>query len=100
MAELRNLIQESEKQKVGIQMDRDHFEEDLRRLQRKYEDERQVRQEVEASLQALKKDTESVHMNKLELEKKAQALADEVDFLKNNHEEEVADLFSQIQASQ
>ncbi|XP_043534818.1 neurofilament medium polypeptide-like [Chiloscyllium plagiosum] len=100
MTELRNLIQESEKQKLVFHLDRDHLEEDLRRLQRKYEEERQIRQEAEATLQALKKDTESVLMTKLELEKKAQALADEIEFLKSNHEEEVADLFSQIQASQ
>ncbi|XP_072439356.1 alpha-internexin-like isoform X2 [Chiloscyllium punctatum] len=100
MTELRNLIQESEKQKLGFHLDRDHLEEDLRRLQRKYEEERQIRQEAEATLQALKKDTESVLMTKLELEKKAQALADEIEFLKSNHEEEVAELFSQIQASQ
>ncbi|XP_041032156.1 neurofilament medium polypeptide-like [Carcharodon carcharias] len=100
MAELRNLIQETERQKMQIYLDRDHLEEDLQRLKRKYEEERQTVHDTEASIQACKKDRENTNLIKLDLERKAQSLIDEIMFLKNNHEEEVADLFSQIQASQ
>ncbi|XP_078386897.1 neurofilament medium polypeptide-like isoform X2 [Cetorhinus maximus] len=100
MAELRNLIQETERQKMQVYLDRDHLEEDLQRLKRKYEEERQTGHDTEASIQACKKDRENTNLIKLDLERKAQSLIDEVVFLKNNHEEEVADLFSQIQASQ
>ncbi|XP_041032155.1 neurofilament medium polypeptide-like [Carcharodon carcharias] len=100
MAELRNLIQETERQKMQIYLDRDHLEEDLQRLKRKYEEERQTVHDTEASIQACKKDRENTNLIKLDLERKAQSLIDEIVFLKNKHEEEVADLFSQIQASQ
>ncbi|XP_067876424.1 neurofilament medium polypeptide-like [Heterodontus francisci] len=100
LSEIRNLIQETENQKLKIHLERDHLEEDLQQLKQKYEEERQIRHDTEASIQASKKDRDNSNMIKLELERKAQSLMDEIIFLKNSHKEEVADLFSQIQASQ
>uniref|UniRef100_UPI00398EAD18 neurofilament medium polypeptide-like n=1 Tax=Pristiophorus japonicus TaxID=55135 RepID=UPI00398EAD18 len=100
MTELRNLIQEIENQKMQIHLDREHLEEDLQRLKGKYEEEVQIRHDTEASIQAYKKHSDNANLIKLELERKAQSLMEEIVFLKNSHEEEVADLFAQIQASQ
>ncbi|XP_051897593.1 neurofilament medium polypeptide-like isoform X6 [Pristis pectinata] len=100
MSELRNLILETENQKTQVLLDRDHLKENLQRLKEKYEAEAQVRLDTEASLHACKKDQENSNLVRQELERKAQSLMDEITFLKNNHEEEVSDLFSQIQASQ
>uniref|UniRef100_UPI00398E8D07 neurofilament light polypeptide-like n=1 Tax=Pristiophorus japonicus TaxID=55135 RepID=UPI00398E8D07 len=100
IAELRNLIQEIENQKMQIHLDREHLEEDLQRLKGKYEEEVQIRHDTEASIQAYKKHSDNANLIKLELERKAQSLMEEIVFLKNSHEEEVADLFAQIQASQ
>uniref|UniRef100_UPI00398E6EB2 alpha-internexin-like n=1 Tax=Pristiophorus japonicus TaxID=55135 RepID=UPI00398E6EB2 len=100
MTELRNLIQEIENQKMQIHLDREHLEEDLQRLKGKYEEEVQIRHDTEASIQAYKKHSDNANLIKLELERKAQSLMEEIVFLKTNHEEEVADLFAQIQASQ
>ncbi|XP_072439354.1 uncharacterized protein [Chiloscyllium punctatum] len=98
--ELRQLIQEIENQKGQVLLEREHLGEDLQQLQAKLEEETRVRDELQASIDMCKKDTDAAHLVKLELEKKAQALADEIEFLKSNHEEEVAELFAQIQASQ
>ncbi|XP_020389282.2 alpha-internexin-like [Rhincodon typus] len=98
--ELRQLVQEIGSQKSQVLLEREHLAEDLQQLRAKFEEETRVRDELQANIQMCKKDRDAAHLMKLELEKKAQALADEIDFLKNNHEEEVADLFSQIQASQ
>ncbi|XP_067828421.1 neurofilament medium polypeptide-like [Heptranchias perlo] len=100
ISELRNLIQETENQKMQIHLNCDHLEEDLQRLKGKYEEEAQIRHDIEASVQAYKKDRDNAHLIKSELERKAQSIMDEIMFLKNSHEEEVSDLFSQIQASQ
>ncbi|XP_041032545.1 alpha-internexin-like [Carcharodon carcharias] len=98
--ELRNLIQELENQKVQVLLDRDHLGEDLQQLKGKFEEEARIRDELETNIRVCQKGRDEAHLIKFELEKKAQSLADEVVFLKNNHEEEVADLFAQIQASQ
>ncbi|XP_067828683.1 neurofilament medium polypeptide-like [Heptranchias perlo] len=100
ITELRKLIQEIENQKMQIHLNCDHLEEDLQRLKGKYEEEAQIRHDIETSVQAYKKDRDNAHLMKSELERKAQSLMDEIMFLKNNHKEEVSDLFSQIQASQ
>ncbi|XP_060710397.1 neurofilament medium polypeptide-like [Hemiscyllium ocellatum] len=98
--ELRLLVLDTEKQKGQVLLERERLGEDLQQLQAKLEEETRVRDELQASIDLCRKETGTSHLVKLELEKKAQALADEIEFLKSNHEEEVADLFSQIQASQ
>ncbi|XP_042192895.1 neurofilament medium polypeptide [Callorhinchus milii] len=100
LRELRQLIQDVDGQKAQTLLEREHLEEDLQQLRGKCDDEARVRDEAETCLRVFKKERDDCRLVRLELEKKAQALADEVAFLKKNHEEEVGDLFAQVQASQ
>ncbi|XP_059802100.1 alpha-internexin-like [Hypanus sabinus] len=100
MLELRNLLLETENQKTQFLLESDHLKEKVQRLKEKFEAEVQARLDTEASLQACKKDQGNSNLVRLELERKVQSLTDEILFLKQNHEEEVSDLFSQVQASQ
>ncbi|GCB77995.1 hypothetical protein scyTo_0020052 [Scyliorhinus torazame] len=98
--ELRELVQEAESQKTQVLLDREHLGEDLQQLKGKFGEETRLRDELESNIRMCKKETDEAHLVKLELEKKAQSLAEEIGFLKSNHEEELADLYCQIQASQ
>ncbi|XP_051896807.1 neurofilament medium polypeptide-like [Pristis pectinata] len=98
--ELRSLIEQMNHEKAQIQLDAAHLDEDLQRLKDRFDEEARLRDETEATIRVLKKETDDAGLLKVEMEKKAQSLQDEVAFLRSNHEEEVADLFAQIQASQ
>uniref|UniRef100_A0A5F9CWD3 IF rod domain-containing protein n=1 Tax=Oryctolagus cuniculus TaxID=9986 RepID=A0A5F9CWD3_RABIT len=86
-------------EKAQVQLDSDHLEEDIHRLKERFEEEARLRDDTEAAIRALRKDIEESSLVKVELDKKVQSLQDEVAFLRSNHEEEVADLLAQIQAS-
>ncbi|XP_072123057.1 neurofilament medium polypeptide-like [Mobula birostris] len=98
--ELRSVIEQMNHEKAQIQLDAAHLDDDLQRLKDRFDEEARLRDETEAAIRALKKETDDAGLMKVEMEKKAQSLQDEVAFLRSNHEEEVADLFAQIQASQ
>ncbi|XP_041066356.1 neurofilament, medium polypeptide a [Carcharodon carcharias] len=100
LRELRSLIEQVNHEKAQIQLDTDHLDEDIQRLKDRFEEEARLRDETEATIRGLKKEMDDAGLLKVEMEKKAQSLQDEVAFLRNNHEEEVTDLFAQIQASQ
>lgn len=100
LSELRSMLEQIHHEKAQVQLDSDHLEEDIQRLKERYEDEARIRDETEATIRAAKKDMDDSALIKVELEKKVQALRDELEFLRNNHEEEVSDLLSQVQASQ
>ncbi|KAJ8379949.1 hypothetical protein SKAU_G00007270 [Synaphobranchus kaupii] len=100
LSELRSMLEQIHHDKTQVQLDSDHLEEDIQRLKERYEDEARIRDETEATIRAMKKDMDDSTLIKVELGKKAQSLRDEVEFLHNNHEEEVSDLLTQVQASQ
>uniref|UniRef100_A0A7N8WIU9 Neurofilament light polypeptide-like n=1 Tax=Mastacembelus armatus TaxID=205130 RepID=A0A7N8WIU9_9TELE len=58
------------------------------------------RSDAESKIAVLKKDISDAYQAKLELDKKAQALVDEIHFLKRDHESEVSEMFDQIQTAQ
>merc|ERR1719357_2134136 len=62
----------------------------------KYEDEINKRASVENEFVLLKKDVDAAYMNKVELEAKADALQDEINFLRAVYEAELRELQSQI----
>uniref|UniRef100_A0A1A8SE60 Neurofilament medium polypeptide n=1 Tax=Nothobranchius rachovii TaxID=451742 RepID=A0A1A8SE60_9TELE len=100
LKELRSVLEQIHRDKAQIQLDTDHIEEDIQRLRDRFEEEARIREETEAIIRVLKKDTGDSELMKSELEKKVQSLQDEIAFIRNNHEEEVSDLIAQIQASQ
>uniref|UniRef100_A0A3Q0RNM0 Neurofilament medium polypeptide n=1 Tax=Amphilophus citrinellus TaxID=61819 RepID=A0A3Q0RNM0_AMPCI len=100
LRELRSLLEQIHHDKAQIQLDTDHIDEDIQRVRDRFEEEARIREETEAIIRVLKKDTSDSELVKSELEKKVQSLQDEIAFIRNNHEEEVSDLIAQIQASQ
>ncbi|KAJ8263222.1 hypothetical protein COCON_G00156790, partial [Conger conger] len=100
LSELRSMLEQIHHDKAQVQLDSDHLEEDIQRVKERYEDELRIRDETEATIRAAKKDMDDSALIKVELEKKVQSIRDELEFLRNHHEEEVSDLLSQVQASQ
>uniref|UniRef100_A0A8C3AR39 Neurofilament medium polypeptide n=1 Tax=Cyclopterus lumpus TaxID=8103 RepID=A0A8C3AR39_CYCLU len=100
LQELRSMLEQIHHDKTQIQLDTDHIEEDIQRLRDRFDEEARIREETEAIIRLLKKDTSNSELGKSELDKKVQSLQDEIAFIRNNHEEEVSDLFAQIQESQ
>ncbi|KAM9338088.1 neurofilament, medium polypeptide a [Symphorus nematophorus] len=100
LQELRSMLEQIHHDKAQIQLDTDHIEEDIQRLRDRFDEEARIREETEAIIRVLKKDSGDSELVKSELEKKVQSLQDEIAFIRNNHEEEVSDLIAQIQASQ
>ncbi|MEQ2260244.1 hypothetical protein XENORESO_010454 [Xenotaenia resolanae] len=100
LKELRTVLEQIHRDKAQIQLDTEHIEEDIQRVRDRFEEEARIREETEAIIRVLKKDTGDSELVKSELEKKVQSLQDEIAFIRNNHEEEVSDLIAQIQASQ
>ncbi|KAK7828194.1 hypothetical protein U0070_025310 [Myodes glareolus] len=62
----------------------------------KYEDEINKRTEMENEFVLIKKDVDEAYMNKVELESRLEELTDEINFLRQIHEEEIRELQSQI----
>ncbi|XP_077478906.1 neurofilament medium polypeptide-like [Stigmatopora argus] len=100
LQELRATLEQIHRDKAQIQLDGDHLEDDVRRLGERLDEEARLREDTEAIIRVLKKDTGDSELLKSELEKKVQSLQDEIAFIRNNHEEEVSELLGHIQASQ
>ncbi|CAL8276455.1 unnamed protein product [Merluccius merluccius] len=100
LQELRSVLEQINHDKAQIQLDTDHIEEDIQRLRDRFDEEARIREETEAIIRVLKKDSSDSELMKSELEKKVQSLQDEIAFIRNNHEEEVSELIAQVQESQ
>ncbi|KAI7810665.1 Gefiltin [Triplophysa rosa] len=98
--ELRSQLEELNAEKNQMMFERDNIEDDLHKLQEKFEEEIRTREEAEQTLRAFKKDVDNATMVRLDLEKKVESLLDEINFLRKVHEEEVAELINMIQSSQ
>ncbi|XP_026118035.1 neurofilament medium polypeptide-like [Carassius auratus] len=100
LQDLRSALEQLHKEKAQMLLDTDHMDEDLQRLRERYEDEARLREHIESAIRGMKKDKDGSHLMKLELERKVQALVEEMDFLRQNHEEEISELLAQLQAAQ
>ncbi|KAK2514476.1 keraton type II cytoskeletal cochleal [Columba livia] len=87
----------------GLLNDKGRLEGELKNMQdlvedfkTKYEDEINKRTAAENEFVVLKKDVDAAYMNKVELEAKADALTDEIDFLRSLYEAELQELQAQI----
>ncbi|KAG7466798.1 hypothetical protein MATL_G00146180 [Megalops atlanticus] len=65
----------------------------------KYESEQAIRQGVEQDIAGLRKIIDDTHLSRMQLESQHDSTMEELNFLKGNHEEEVAGLRAQITAS-
>ncbi|KAL4660429.1 neurofilament medium polypeptide-like isoform X1 [Arapaima gigas] len=100
LRELRAALEAVHREKAQAQLDAEHLEEDAQRLKERLEEEARLREETEAAIRLLKKDTDGSNLARAELDKKARSLQEEVGFLRRNHEEEVQELLAQVQAAQ
>ncbi|XP_016323732.1 neurofilament medium polypeptide-like [Sinocyclocheilus anshuiensis] len=100
LQDLRCALEQLHKEKAQMLLDTDHMDEDLQRLRERYEDEARLKEHMESAIRGMKKDKDGSLLMKLELERKVQALVDEMDFLRQNHEEEISELLAQLQAAQ
>lgn len=100
LSELRSTLEQLHKEKAQMVVDADNIEDDIQRLQSRYEDEARFREKTEMAIRALGKERDESELMKVDLEKKVQSLLDEADFLRSNHEEEVSELLAQLQEAQ
>lgn len=100
LGDLRGLLQQLTGEKTRVALEHEHLEEDIQHLRARLEDEARTREELEAAARTMKKYVEECRLARLELDKKLQALEEESDFVKKNHEEEVSELLAQIHGAQ
>ncbi|XP_036444168.1 neurofilament, medium polypeptide a [Colossoma macropomum] len=97
LGELRATLEQAHHEKAQVQLDTEHLEEDIQRLRERLDDEARAREEADAAVRALKRDTGDASLARQELEKKVRSLQDEISFVRSNHEEEVSELLAQVQ---
>uniref|UniRef100_A0ABK0M3Q8 Keratin, type II cytoskeletal 8 n=1 Tax=Rattus norvegicus TaxID=10116 RepID=A0ABK0M3Q8_RAT len=90
--QLEALVQE--KLKLGVELG--NMQGLVEDFKNKYEDEISKHTEMENAFVLIKKDVDEAYMNKVELESHLEGLTDEINFLRQIHEEEICELQSQI----
>ncbi|KAM3924937.1 neurofilament light polypeptide isoform 2-T2 [Leptodactylus fuscus] len=98
--ELRIAHEEAIGDRQSLHNERERLEEALRALQGRYEEEALSREDAEARLLEIRKEADMTSLARVELEKRMDSLLDEIAFLKKVHEEELAQLQSQVQYAQ
>lgn len=99
MRELRAVVEELSSERSHLLIERDHIEENLHKLQEKYEEEVREREETEKTLRSFKRDVDDATVARLELERKVESLREEIGFLKKVHDEEVHELIGMVRAA-
>ncbi|RVE68537.1 hypothetical protein OJAV_G00092760 [Oryzias javanicus] len=97
--QLRAAVEEARHEKQAAQDHRDEMEDVLKNLQKRYEKEVLGREEAEGRLMDARKGADEAALCQAELEKRVETLLDELAFLKNLCESEIAELQVQIQFS-
>ncbi|XP_049619688.1 neurofilament medium polypeptide [Syngnathus scovelli] len=98
--DLRALIGQLNREKGRAAVEYERLEEDIQQMRTRLEDETRGREELEATVQAMKKYVNECQMTRMDLDRKLGALDEEAAFLKKNHEKEVAELLAEIQGAQ
>ncbi|XP_026997658.1 neurofilament medium polypeptide [Tachysurus fulvidraco] len=93
---LRTQVCEIATQKHQLELEQKRVEDECKALMDKCEQEARSRAEAKESISALKKYIDNAYLSKQEMDRKANALVDEIEFLKKDHEAEVADILTQI----
>ncbi|KAM5182434.1 keratin, type II cytoskeletal cochleal-like [Mantella aurantiaca] len=93
---LRRQLESLEGESAQLEAERNNMEEMMEEFKRKYEEEMNIRTAAENEFVLLKKDVDAAFMNKAELQAKADALTDEISFLRVLYDEEISQLQAQI----
>ncbi|KAM9860271.1 keratin, type II cytoskeletal 8-like [Aulostomus maculatus] len=96
IANLRRQLDGLGNEKIKLEGELKNMQGQVEDFKRKYEDEINKRAAAENEFVLLKKDVDAAYMNKVELEAKADALQDEINFLRAVYEAELRELQSQI----
>merc|ERR1719315_780805 len=96
IANLRRQLDGLGNEKVKLEGELRNMQGMVEDFKRKYEDEINKRAAAENEFVLLKKDVDAAYMNKVELEAKADALQDEINFLRAVYEAELRELQGQI----
>ncbi|ERE80906.1 alpha-internexin-like protein [Cricetulus griseus] len=80
-------------------LERDGLAEEVQRLRARCEEESRGREGAERALKAQQRDVDGATLARLDLEKKVESLLDELAFVRQVHDEEVAELLATLQAS-
>lgn len=97
--ELQELIEKLNDEKGAVDIERGYMEEEVDAWRLKLEEELALKEEAEMILREFRQDVDNATLQKAELEKRIEQLVAEIEFLKKLHDEEVADLFRQIEES-
>ncbi|KAF7663808.1 hypothetical protein LDENG_00198070 [Lucifuga dentata] len=100
MQDLRRQLEELNRDKNHILIERSNMEDELQRLGAKYDEEVRTREEAEQTLRSFRKDVDEAATIRLDLEHRLESLMDEVSFLKKVHDEEVQEMSSMMEATQ
>ncbi|KAJ8260709.1 hypothetical protein COCON_G00164320 [Conger conger] len=97
--QLRAAVEEARGERQAALGQRDRLEEALRGLQSRYEAEAMGREGAEGRLAEARKEADEVALGRAEAEKRADALLDELAFLKRLHDGEISELQAQARYS-
>ncbi|XP_041491446.1 alpha-internexin-like [Microtus oregoni] len=95
---LRAQLEEASSARAQALLERDGLAEEVQRLQACCEENR-GREGAERALKAQQRDVDGATLARLDLEKKVESLLDELAFVRQVHDEEVAELLATLQAS-
>ncbi|XP_034537753.1 alpha-internexin-like [Notolabrus celidotus] len=100
MRDLRSQVEELNRDKNHILIERNNLEDELQKVSIKYEEELRTREEAEGTLRSFRKDIDDAAAVRLDLERRVESLMDEISFLRKVHDEEIQELSSLMDAQQ
>ncbi|KAK5606861.1 hypothetical protein CRENBAI_014729 [Crenichthys baileyi] len=100
MRDLRSQLDELNRDKNRILIEKNNVEDELQKLSVKYDEEVIAREEAEQTLRSFRKDVDDAAAVRLDLERRVESLMDEISFLKKVHEEEIEELSNMMEAQQ
>ncbi|XP_004866531.1 alpha-internexin [Heterocephalus glaber] len=99
LRDLRAQLEEASSARAQALLERDGLAEEVQRLRARCEEESRGREGAERALKAQQRDADGATLARLDLEKKVESLLDELAFVRQVHDEEVAELLATLQAS-
>nr|XP_019944272.1 PREDICTED: alpha-internexin-like [Paralichthys olivaceus] len=100
MRDLRSQLDDLSRERNHILIERNNIEDELQKLNVKFDEEVSAREEAEQTLKSFRKDVDDAAVIRLDLERRVESLTDEISFLKKVHDEEIQELSSLMESQQ